>query len=531
MVVLGSVPSTHEAATISPGHSGLASRGPGGPSLAGASHSAGAHPLASTTVANLTVTASPASPTTVPTSALDFNLNVTWGNITNTTTSLWITLADATTSTFVTAFSLNTTVNSANANGAGGPVTNGTSGGIFWSTANWATDLNQTTLGCTNANCSDKLTPGDQYNATVGVKQNDTSDGGSVSISSASALFVYVSHITTATISVAQIPNRYNSVPLEVNFTVAVLQDGVFANNTLDSATTVLNVQVQDAISSVIQASWDVPVVTAQTSYSIWVSLQNLSCMPDPTCQGIADPYYVFVTATVNLSGAPNYGTSAVAVGQLSTPSGFLTFAFITVPVTLTPLSPASATVPLGNVTFSSTYTGQYILASNVTVFSSTKATLTIFYANMLKTAGGNPVSAVWAPASAGVYPVSFELTTIYGTTVYKNMSLTVASAGGGVVYFNSTTWKNGTGILGLSAPVGGVILLLVGLIIGLIVAFLLGRAVWSRPPAEPAQPWSATTTTSSSTTTTGMNTCSACGKSFDTPEELAAHAKSEHGM
>jgi len=57
-----------------------------------------------------------------------------------------------------------------------------------------------------------------------------------------------------------------------------------------------------------------------------------------------------------------------------------------------------------------------------------------------------------------------------------------------------------------------------------MIVAFLLGRAVTSRAPAQPAQAWSGTTAPAA-------NTCSTCGRSFATPEELAAHAKSEHGM
>lgn len=536
MVGLGATPSTHAAAVgAAPNHAAVVSPRAASPASGWVSHSAVPHPLASTTIANITGITGPGSPTTIPIAPLSINLNVTWGNVTNATTNMWVTLVDMTASTLIATFTLNGTVNASTANGAGGPVTSGTSGGVPWSTANFATALNQTTLGCGVANCSDMLTYDDEYNVTWWVNQNDTSDGGSVSNTWIAGLFVYVSHITTSTLSVTPINARYNALPLQVNFTVAVLQDGVYANNSIDSATTVLNVQITDAITSGVQSSWDVPVVTGQSAYSFWIDDTNLSCPGiDPTCQSITDPYYVTVTATVDLTGAPFYGTPAGPVSAgLTTPTGFLTFAFITVPVTLTPLAPATSTVALGNVTFSSTYSGQYILSANVTVFSSTNAKLPIFYANMLKTASGTPVTAVWAPAAPGAYPISFALTTIYGntlngTTIYKNSTLTVASVGGGVVYFNTTTWHNGTGILGLSAPVGGVILLLVGLIIGLIVAFLLGRAVWSRPAAEPAQPWASSTTT---TTTTGANTCSACGKSFDTPEELAAHAKSEHGM
>jgi hypothetical protein len=332
---------------------------------------------------------------------------------------------------------------------------------------------------------------------------------------------------TNIALSVSTIPNRYNPVPLEMNFTLGVQVNTTWWNSSLSSATTTLSFSIQNAVTAVIQSTVNIPVVTGQTAYSVWIDDTNLSCPSiDPTCQSITDPYFVTVTATVNLTASPYDATTATASSGLSTPDGFLSFAFITVPVSLTPLSPLSSTVPLGNLTFSATYTGQYVFIANLTVFSSTQAGLPIFYSSMLKSTEGNPVSALWLPASTGAYPISFALVTIYGLTIYKNSTLTVQSIGGGHVYTNTTTWHNGTGVLGLSAAVGGTTLLLVGLIVGMIVAFLLGRAVTSRAPAAPAQAWSGT-----STAPAGANTCSTCGKAFDTPEELAAHAKSEHGM
>jgi hypothetical protein len=335
-------------------------------------------------------------------------------------------------------------------------------------------------------------------------------------------------NVTTAYLTVNNIPNRYNQVPLEVNFTISVQVNIsgtlTWENGSLSSSTTQLYLNIQDAVTSYMQSNVSIAVVTGQTSYSIWISDQNLSCPAiDPTCHSITDPYYVSVTAVVDLSGAPFDATVSVVSSSLATPDGFLTFAFITVPVTLTPLSPLSSAVPLGNLTLSATYTGQYVFIANVTVFSPSNHGLAIFYANMLKTAQGNPASAVWSPASPGAYPISYVLITIYGLTIYHNSTLTVQTVGGGLVYSNTTNWHNGTGVLGLSAAVGGTTLLLVGLIVGMIVAFLLGRAVTSRAPAQPAQPWSGTTP--------AANTCSTCGRSFATPEELAAHAKSEHGM
>ena len=534
MAVLGSA---HPAASVAPSHAGAVSQKtaglPGtvsrdtvGPAVASPSHLATVHTLApATTTATLTITVGPSSPASLPVPVLNFTLYVTHGNITNTTTHLWVTIFDNTTSTFVTAFSLNVSVNTSVTNGAGGPVASNETQSPPWSTAAWTTALDQTTLGCTVANCSDKLTYYDQYNVTVGVSQNDVSDGGSLATGSASVLFVYVSHVTTSILSVTPISSRYNTLPLEVDFTVGVMQDAAWANSTMTTATTVLTVVIQDSLTGYVQSTWNVPVVNGQSAYSIWIDDKNLSCPAiDPTCQSITDPYYVTVSAVTNLTGTLYESTASASSSPLSTPDGFVTFAFLTVPVTLTPLSPLSSTIPLGNVTFSAAYSGQFILIANVTVFSPTVSGLAIFYANMLKSASGTPAAEVWTPASPGAYPISYALVTIYGLTIYKNSTLTVQSVGGGHVYSNTTVWHNGTGVLGLSAAVGGTTLLLVGLIVGMIVAFLLGRAVTSRAPAQPAQAWSGTTTPAA-------NTCSTCGRSFATPEELAAHAKSEHGM
>jgi len=551
VAVLGSGPSTHSAASVAPSHSGAELRSPSVvPRTAGTvvaafapSHPASVPaPAAATTTATLTITVGPSSPASLPVPVLNFTLNVTHGNITNTTTHLWVTIYDNTTKAFVTSatFSLNNSVNTSIANGAGGKVTRNETQSPPWSLSSWTTALNQTTLSCTVANCSEKLTYYDQYNVTVGVSQNDVSDGGSLATGSASVVFVYVSHITSASLSVTPINNRYNPLPLEVDFTVGVMQDAAWANFTMTTATTVITVVIEDSLTGYVQSTWNVPVVNGQTSYSIWIDDKNLSCPAmDPTCQSIKDPYYVTVYATVNLTGSVYYSTTSQtspvvgllpsgipAPGALTTPSGFASFAFLTIPVSLTPLSPLSSTIALGNVTFSATYTGQYVYIANLTVFSATNSHLAIFYASLLKTAAGNPVSAVWTPASPGAYPISFALVTIYGLSIYKNSTLTVQTVGGGQVFSNSTVWHNGTGVLGLSAAAGGTTLLLVGLIVGMIVAFLLGRAVTSRAPAQPAQAWSGTTPT-----TPASNTCSTCGRSFATPEELAAHAKSEHGM
>ncbi|HXQ94334.1 MAG TPA: hypothetical protein VN864_04100, partial [Thermoplasmata archaeon] len=64
-------------------------------------------------------------------------------------------------------------------------------------------------------------------------------------------------------------------------------------------------------------------------------------------------------------------------------------------------------------------------------------------------------------------------------------------------------------------------LLLVVGLIIGMIVALALGRAMWGTPKTTPAQAWQSKPT----------NECSVCHQTFATDAELKEHQKSAHGM
>jgi hypothetical protein len=500
-------------------------RAPAAPSSAHAvAHPATPVPLAGATNVTVAWKSTFAANTSIPTGTVQFAVNATTGTITNLTTKIWVQVLDTTKGRLVTNFSLNNTVNATGPNGTGLKVKSGTVAGVTYNAATWNTSLTQTTLGCSTTNCHDKLTLHDAFNLTVQVIENGTSVGGTVTHNNTTASTNLVGAITSYSVSFnpsgPTVP-LYSHVPLEVNYTLTV------SNATISPANVTMTASVANGLTGYVQSKFSIPVVTGVSSYSFWLSDKNLSCPPyDPTCSSISGAYVISVLIVVNGASSPIYGTVVTASNVVNTTDRLNFVSFITVPLTATLLAPLASVVSTGNVTFSVAYTGQFVLSANVTVYSATQTSLAIFSANMLKTPSGNPVSAVWEPLTPGTYPFTVLVTTLYGASVTQHYNLTVRAAGG-TVYVNSTNWQNTTnsGLLGLSGAAGGTLLLLVGLIVGLIVALLLGRAMYARPPAAPAQPWTETPKAAAA------NTCSVCGKSFATPDELQAHAKSEHGM
>jgi hypothetical protein len=185
-------------------------------------------------------------------------------------------------------------------------------------------------------------------------------------------------------------------------------------------------------------------------------------------------------------------------------------------------------------VTVSVTYAGSFVASVLLNIYSPTGA---LVFSQSFGASGDN---ATWVVTSPGTYTATIIVGTAYQAPSYFNATLTVNKEQR--IYVNSTSYSNSTLIPGLSAAAAGTLLLVVGLLIGMVVAFLLGRAVWGgRQNPQSPQPWenqaaaggagAAGGAAAGSTAAGGTNVCSVCGKSFATPEELQAHAKSEHGM
>ncbi len=248
---------------------------------------------------------------------------------------------------------------------------------------------------------------------------------------------------------------------------------------------------------------------TNSSTFAFSVNSTTIGCATN-NCTSIAPTSYSIVTY-----GQVTIGPNVTTFKEIGT------VFFITVPVTVSLGVQASSvgTTTSVNFSFSARYTGQYVTGISVSVFSPTQTNVTIFTATVVNSSGvALPASFV---VTSGSYPAAVTLITAYGTTLTVNSTI-AAFAKTNTVYSNSTQWHNQTFFGGLAPAVAGTLLLVVGLIVGLIVAMVLGRMVWGSTKPAPAQPWTDTKT---------ANTCSVCGKSFATPEELAAHGKSEHGM
>jgi len=313
----------------------------------------------------------------------------------------------------------------------------------------------------------------------------------------------------------------YNLLPLPVNFTITV------TGAPISAATTTVLVNVSDYtvtsgypnyIPTLITSTAIAPA-TGETNYYFNVSAATLLCAAVPGnnlgCTGLAQDEYG-VSVFVGVASAGAHGTTNLS----------RTFFLITQTLQATLVSPVSTSaVAVGNVTLSVAYIGSWVAGAVINIINPTTGIL-IYSHLMVELTPGIPVSATWFAGQVGTFDYSIVMTTVYlPTTHYYNGTLTVITHGG-TVFQNETKWTNSTIISGLSGAAAGTILLVVGLIVGMIVALVLARAVMGKPAQAPPQPWE-----SKPGAGAAPNTCSVCGKSFSTPEELAAHGKSEHGM
>jgi len=329
----------------------------------------------------------------------------------------------------------------------------------------------------------------------------------------------FVQYPTTASVAFTSPFVAYMPIPFVANYTVEV------ANAPLSAITTTILVNVTDVSAGfLLLSSTPVAVVDNQTTYQFAFNTGALECS-NPGCAGVvptltADEFQLSVFIGVN-GIAPQYTN-----GSLASSSVAKTFFLIPTALSASLVAPApGAAVSVGNVTVSVAYVGTWTAGAVLNIYASTKAI--VFTHSMVELTPGVPVAATWFIGQAGVYNYSIVMTTVYApNTHYFNGTISVIQKGGNV-FTNTSKWSNQSIISGLSGAVAGTILLVVGLVVGMIVALVLARAVMGRPAQAPPQPWESKPGAQGA----APNTCSVCGKSFATPEELAAHGKAEHGM
>ncbi len=297
----------------------------------------------------------------------------------------------------------------------------------------------------------------------------------------------------------------YTVLPYELAFTVSVIN----ANISTFSTQLWLNISDSATATTCVTNSLSDLVVNTAGSSEIFALVVDTSYFTNVTK---ACPNFLSDPGTMTISATVDNATNGVASASASEGSSFV----LSTPTSLLMVSPTAGQA--STYTLEAIYTAQYVGKVQLSIFTPTGG---LAFSTNLRWNGTTPVTATWLEAAAGLYPYTLAVFTAFGT--YSSTG-SVAISGASPVYYNSTQWANTSFIPGLSSGAAGTILLVVGLIIGMIVALVVGRLVWGGPKAAgPAQPWSQKPA--------ATNTCSVCGQSFTTPEELAAHSKSEHGM
>lgn len=439
-------------------------------------------------------------------------VNISWAVVTNATYDAYY-LAYNTVSGLVAYISGNHTANASTAVASFLLVFNGKDAlGVPWTNYTWSVTLTSADLAAAWS-----YVPMDVLiNATF---TGNVKGGGGVTQTGIDFLIVdtvFSENPTTISVKFTNSFTGHVGFPYDLNFTITT-------NGPIDPSVTTLTAVITDSSIPAVIAVDPITVVPGQSTYTFVLDAATLDCYyNDPGCAVLPpDPYIVSIYANESGILAPLNGTNAA--GELAIGPAF----FITVPEGITLLSPTPGTSPaIGPITFTTLYTGQYVTGANLTVYAGVGSTVKVFTASMTQLHAGVPATAVWPASHAGTYPVVAEASSLTGVPFFAYLNLTVTAVGSGTVYTNTSTYHNAT-LGGLSVAAWGTLLLVVGLIIGIILALVIGRVLWSAPkqPAA-AQPW-----TPGTAGTPPANTCPTCGKSFASADELTAHEKAEHGM
>jgi hypothetical protein len=380
--------------------------------------------------------------------------------------------------------------------------------------------------------------PGGNYQYNVWATMTNSSNttvAPAIGNATTSLSYLYVLNVR---VDLANTLTLYETVPFNITFNITVSGNGAvpihYDASSAAATTTTLSVEARYIVSgcgsqfglggpcpSVTNVS--VTPVNGTTSYTFTCDDNFLLAGGyggASSADGLPaiDPYQVIAWATIQNTTTPSAEprTGASAHNQY----------LILHPLTGSVLSPAAnSTISTGNVTISVGYGGDYITGANVTVTSSTG---TVVFSNSVA-AGGIGFRAAgtavpWVVTAPGTYTIILIVTTIPGGasgTLTVKETVTVVAAGQ-TVYQNSSSYHNQSAIPGLSGAAGGALLIVVGLIIGMIVALALGRMMWGGAKPAPAQPW---------TGTANPNECSVCHQTFPTEEAMKEHAKTAHGM
>ena len=320
-----------------------------------------------------------------------------------------------------------------------------------------------------------------------------------------------------ATVIITNAPTAYWLLPYTLSWTITPV------NITIGPTNTWMSVSVSDITGSghcvqnhncplVANLSANASVASGVTAYSM--SITNDALTAGGYNGGVLPSDQFLLQVWVALNNGVNNITTGAARQPFLVPGnpvgGFVA-----------PLP--GAALSTGNVTLGVNYTGSYIRGATITVYEGTDASGKVVYQQGVFIPGSGLRIAIsnviWYVATAGTYFETLNISTPFGAFIFSQ-TLTVVPAGI-TVYQNQSSWSNQSIWGGVAPGTVAALLLVVGLVIGMIVALALGRSMWGSPKPAPAQAWQAKST----------NECSVCHQTFATDAELKDHQKTAHGM
>ena len=193
------------------------------------------------------------------------------------------------------------------------------------------------------------------------------------------------------------------------------------------------------------------------------------------------------------------------------------------------------STVPVGNVTISYSYAGDYVQNATLAVYPANVANASAVFSIGAFVPGvgasGRGGAASWTAVAPGEYEIVLALGAPYGHyTATSFVNVTLAS---GTVWLNQT---HPTSLLGSVAPAtSATVLALIAAIVGLVLGMMIAPTMRSSGPrpsggaagAKPMAAWSEDSQKSAS----GKSVCPICHEQFETDFALHQHQKITHGI
>ncbi|HEV2167256.1 MAG TPA: hypothetical protein VGS23_09840, partial [Thermoplasmata archaeon] len=191
-----------------------------------------------------------------------------------------------------------------------------------------------------------------------------------------------------------------------------------------------------------------------------------------------------------------------------------------------------NAGISTGNTSVVVSYSGDFVSGAEINIYAASTQQL-VYSAGVAVAGPGSHIgtaAAAWRPTVPGAYTAVLNLSGPYGYSL-TSFALQVVPAGT-TVYVNSSSYHNDSLLKGYSASETATLLLVVGLIIGMVVALLLGKMVWGGSASKPPTPWASKPGEGGTNGKSAMkpNECPTCHQQFGSAAELADHQKKAHG-